>query len=388
VTIKRRIRSVFSRPVAGIRDVSAFDLLLAAVLTAFVVALVIGATGSKHHGGVAAAIGAVVLTAPVAWRRRAPIAAAATIAVGAGLNAAIFGSMVRCGPSLPAAFIVAFAIGARTSGRRSLLGATLVAANIVFQAFSDPQLAPGAANLLLFLPIAAAFFGIGHLVASRTAVSAQLREQNAELRIQREQTARLAVMADRASVAEDLDSLLRRQISDIAATAAVGRASMSVDPDKTQAALASVATEGRAVLQQMREVVGSLREEAPSEPQPTLGQLADLLHRAAGSDARLTIEGTPTQLPAGVELSGFRIVEQLLVALDDAAAADVEVRVAFSSEALELHLVGPTGARAELAGVVAAVRERAALHGGTVRVDTAGGWLRATARLPLVSGYA
>jgi hypothetical protein len=388
MTHKRRVRFLFSRPVAGIKNVSVLDLLIAAALSTWVVLLVDGLTGAHPHAGVVAAIGAIALTAPVAWRRRAPIAAAATIAVGAGLNALIFGHLVRCGPALPTAFIVVFAIGARTRGWRSVLGAALVAANIVIQAFSDPQLAPGAENLPLFLPIAAAFFGIGHLVASRTALSARIREQNAELRSQREQTARLAVMADRASVAEDLDGMLRRQISDIASTAAAGRDSVSVDHEKTQAALASVATEGRAVLQQMREVVGSLRDDAPSDPQPTLAQLSELLGRATTADARLTIEGTPASLPAGVELSGFRIVEQLLAAMDDASDADVEVRVTFRPDALELYLAGPTDARTELAAIVATARERAALHGGTVLVDTTGGRLRATARLPLVSGYA
>ena len=153
---------------AGIQNVSAVDLLIAGALSLWVVLLVDGSTGAHPHGGVAAAIGAVAMTAPVAWRRRAPIAAAATIeTVGAGLNALIFGHLVRCGPSLPAAFIVAFAIGVRTRGWRSVLGLALVAANIVIQAFSDPQLAPGAANLPLFFPIAAAFYGIGHLAASR-----------------------------------------------------------------------------------------------------------------------------------------------------------------------------------------------------------------------------
>ena len=167
-------------------------------------------------------------------------------------------------------------------------------------------------------------------------------------------------MADRASVAEDLDGVLRRQISDIASTAAAGRESVSIDPEKTQAALASVATEGRAVLQQMREVVGTLRDDAPSDPQPTLAQLSDLLSRATSADARLTIEGTPASLPAGVELSGFRLVEQLLVALDDAAESDVLVRVTFRPDALELHLAGPADTRTELSAILAAVRERAA----------------------------
>ncbi len=385
---KRRIRSALSRPVAGMRDVSAVDLLLATALSTWAVLLVGGLTGAHPHGGIAACIGVLAMTVPVAWRRRAPIAAAATIAVGAAFNALVFGHLVRCGPCLPAAFFIAFAIGARTKGWRSVVGLTLVAANIVIQAFSDPRLAPGAENLPLFLPLAAAFYGIGRVVASRMLVGARLREQNAELRAQREQTARLAVMSDRASVAENLDGFLRRQISEIGGTAAAAREVVSVDPVKAQEALASVAVEGRVVLQQMRDVVGTLRDDAPSDPQPTLAQLSELLGRATVADARLTVEGTPKSLPAGVELSGFRIVEQLLVALDDAPDAAVDVRLIFRPDALELHLAGPTAMRTDLSAVVGAARARAALHGGTLHVENVEGRLSATARLPLVSGYA
>ena len=131
---------------------------------------------------------------------------------------------------------------------------------------------------------------------------------------------------------------------------------VSVDPVKAQEALASVVVEGRVVLQQMRDVVGTLRDEAPSDPQPTLAQLSELLGRATVADARLTVEGTPKSLPAGVELSGFRIVEQLLVALDDAPDAAVDVRLIFRPDALELHLAGPTAMRTDLSAVVGAAR--------------------------------
>src|SRR5258708_26709430 len=62
---------------------------------------------------------------------------------------------------------------------------------------------------------------------------------------------------------------------------------------------------GREVLGQMRGVLGTLHENAPSEPQPTLAGLPALLARATTAAARLKIEGTPRTLPAGLELSGY-----------------------------------------------------------------------------------
>jgi signal transduction histidine kinase len=384
----RVVRSMLSRPVAGVRDVSIVDLVIGAALSAYAVVLVSGSisTTNHQHGGIAATIGVLTMTVPVAWRRRAPVAAAAVIAVGAAMNVLFFGHLIRCGPCLPAAFFIAFEVGVSAKGRRQMAGLALVATNVVLQAIFDPRL--GGPTVVLFLPITTAFFGLGRLVSSRSAMAAALRAQNEQLRWQREQNAQLAVTADRSDVADNLNSFLRSRMSDIADTAAAGRQVVASDPHRAQQALAAVEHEGRAVLNQMRKVVGSLRNEAPHQPQPALAQLSDLLRRATTADARLTIEGTPYALLPGVELSGYRIVEHLLLALDDSPHALVEVRLCFSPDALELHVAGPPALSSDLSAIVAAARQRAALHGGTVRVDNRAGSRIATARLPLVSGHA
>ena len=94
-------------------------------------------------------------------------------------------------------------------------------------------------------------------------------------------------------------------------------------------AFAAVENSGRATLTQMREVVGTLREEGLTGPQPVLAQLGSLLESATSADARLQVEGSPRALPAGVELSAYRIVEHLLAALQDAPEARIDVRVRF-----------------------------------------------------------
>jgi signal transduction histidine kinase len=382
----RKIRSLASRPVGGIRDVSAVDLLIAALLSVWAVLLTSGALKTGHKTGVGEAIGVLVMTVPVAWRRRAPISAAGTIAVGAVANAVLFDSVVRCGPCLPAAFFISFEVGAQLRRRRSMVGLGLVLVNIVAQAFSDPQL--GGSTVILFVPAAVGFFALGRLAASRAALARELREKNVRLQKQREQTARLAVMNDRARVAGDLDEFLHDQVAEIAETAAAARASVASDPESANAAFAVVQNEGRSALARMREVVGSLRDEGADEPQPTLLQLSDLLDRATTANARLTVEGSPRLLPSGVELSGYRIVEHLLMAMDDGPGADIDVRLSFSPDALELHLMGPAAHHIDLPAVVAAARQRAALYGGTVGAVANAGRCTAYARLPLVGNYA
>jgi hypothetical protein len=194
-------------------------------------------------------------------------------------------------------------------------------------------------------------------------------------------------MADRARLSEELDSTLRGQIDRIATTAAAGRETLSEDSAATQEALVSIEHDGREVLRQMREIVGTL-DEAPSEPQPSLAELSALLSRATTATARLTIEGDARRLPAGVEHSGYRIVEHLLVALADRPDAIIDVRLCFGADAFELHVSGPPAGHVELPVVLAAARERAALHAGVLDGRIEGGLCHATARVPLISGYA
>ena len=194
--------------------------------------------------------------------------------------------------------------------------------------------------------------------------------------------------ADRARVAADLDEFLRDRITTMAAAAAAGRELITGDPGGAGDAFTAVETSGRATLSRMREVVGTLREEGLTGPQPVLAQLGSLLESATSADARLRVEGSPRALPAGIELSAYRIVEHLLAALQDAPEARIDVRVRFGTDALELDVAGPASRYADPATAFAIARERTALLGGTLQIETGSGRCAALARLPLAAGYA
>jgi hypothetical protein len=390
----RALRAPLNWTVAGL---GVLDLAVAVILSGYAVALVSGVLHTSHpHGGAAASVGAVAMILPMAWRRPAPVAAAAVMGAAALLNGLVFGPMVRCGAFLPAIFLVAYAIGVRRDRAASAAGLLLCAAAIVAEGLYDPQIE--GAGLVAVLPVLAAFFASGRLVRARTQTAAALRKSSAELRRQREETARLAVLADRARMTADLEQSLHAQIGGLASTAASGLGSLAGDyqaGDQAAArqALASIERDGRAVLGHLREVLSTLQERLPSEPQvnepqPTLARLSELLARATTADARLTVDGSPRTLPAGLELSGYRIVEHLLLALEDAPEAAVDVRLSFTPDALELHVSGPPAENVDLRAVLAAARERAGLHGGTVDSRLTGGVCHAMARLPLVSGHA
>ncbi len=380
----RDLRAKLTWTVAGL---SVLDIAAAVILSAYAVALTSGVVHTSHpHGGVAASIGVLAMTLPVAWCRRWPLAAAGVLAAAAVLNGVLFGPMVRCGAALPAVFLVAFATGVRCDRARSAAGLLLCAGAVAAEGLYDPQIE--ARGLVVVLPVLIAFFAAGRLVRARTETAKALRVRSAELRRQREQTARLAVLADRARVTADLEGTLHTQIGGIASTAATGLGALDTDHAAARQALASIERDGRAVLGHLRDVLGSLQEPAPSEPQPTLARLSELLGRATTADARLTVDGSPRTLPAGLELSGYRIVEHLLLALQDAPDAAVDVRLRFCPDALELHVSGPPAPAADLRAVLAAARERASLHGGSVDSRLADGVCYAMARLPLISGHA
>src|SRR5580700_7564147 len=200
------------RPAGGLREIGWGDVALAAFLSLYAIVDVSGLSGiANPHSGAVAAVAVLAMTVPVAWERRAP-------AAGAAVNELVIGPMIRCGPGLPAVFVIAFFAGTRLDGRRLAVAEGFCAGAVITQALYDPQL--GAGFLVAGLPVVAACCLAGRLARSRGLAAAALRERNAELRDQRDQTARLAVAADRARVCADLDDFLRDRITAMAAAAA------------------------------------------------------------------------------------------------------------------------------------------------------------------------
>ena len=373
------------RPAGNARDIGWGDIGVAALLSVWAVLLVTGVfPGSTDHGGGLAAAGVLAMTVPVAWERRAPLGAAAVVTAGTVVNELLIGAMVRCGPCLPAVLLIAYFAGTRLSRPRLAVAAALCLASVTLQAYNDPQLGPG--FVTVGLPAVVLACAAGWLVHQRMAAAAALRARNAELRAQRERTAELAVAADRARVASDLHDFVRDQITVMADAASAGRDLIADNPVVAQEALAQIGTSGRETLAQMREVVGNLRTDHLTGPQPVLADLDRLLDQATTADARLRVSGSPRALPAGLELSAYRIVEHLLEALEDSPEARIDVHLRFGDEALELDVSGP--ARKQPVAAFAIAQERIALLGGTLQVETGPDRCTALVRLPMAPGYA
>jgi signal transduction histidine kinase len=321
----------------------------------------------------------LLVTVPLLWRRVAPLQAVGAAFAGLAVNELLVGTdVLRCGVLFPTAFLFAFATGAYLTGREARVGLALSVGLVVVD---------GAVEFGPFVPavmaaVALAMWSIGRLVRSRKAMTDELEMRTAELREARDERARLEVASDRAQLSSQLDELLQRRLGELALMAEEG--ARPDDPDQATATLAAIEHKSRRTLEEMRAVVGVLRDdspEAPTAPQPTLTHFQALLMRAKGGGARLTVEGRPRVLPPAVELSAYRIAEQLLAALED--APDVEVRVRFGDGALELAVSGP--ARRSAKASIERARERARLQRGTFEATVRGGRAEAEVSLPVLA---
>jgi hypothetical protein len=322
----------------------------------------------------------VGVTIPLLWRRVAPLAAVAASLAALLVHVGIYGDdAIRCGIVLPVSFLFAFAAGARLDLPRSLMAFALALGLAFAVCLTDAPTGADLAAMSFVGPISAVVWATGRLVRSRGRMVVELEARTSELRAARDERARLEVAGDRARLSAELDELLQRRLGELARLADGGG---DVDMDVAAARLAAIEHESRRTLEEMRAVVGVLRsaeDSAPTAPQPALVQLDALLLRVKGAGARLTVEGNPRALPAGVELSAYRIVEQLLDALQDAPGVEVSVR--FADDALELTVAGPMRRRGEQA--IERARERVQLHEGTLRATTSEGHAETVVSLPI-----
>lgn len=345
----------------------------AGAMSAAMVALVL----NQHAVGTTAAMAATTMTAPVAYARRAPSVAAISLAAAAAANELFFGHVVRCAAALPAVFVVSFVAGysLRDRAMTARISVTATIISVAFQCAFDPRLGAGA--LAIMLPLDLIFCGAGLYASTLASMVAALRNSANWLLEQREETVRLAVAAEREQLTDRLDHTLRQQLAVIAGVA------RTRDPER----FAEIEQLGRHTLDQMRELLGSLRD-SRSEPEPGLADLGDICSRATSADVRFEVIGASRVLPASIELAVCRIVEQLLRILRDEPAFRIRLHVDIAREGIDVLLAGPACADdVDLEHFRALAQARAIMHGGTVAIADRSGERHARVWLPLVTSH-
>jgi len=235
----------------------------------------------------------------------------------------------------------------------------------------------------------------GRLIRGRRLLIDELRATTAELEGTREQHAALAVDDERARIARELHDVVAHAVSVMVVQAGAAQRMLDLDRERSVAALEAVQDTGREALDELRRMLGVLRPGADSgtAPQPGLDDLSTLTGSVerAGVDVSVERSGTVRALPAGVELTAYRILQEALTnVLKHARATSAAVQLDYLDDALDLRVTddGRSGAPVVPGsgqGLVG-MRERVALYGG--RLDAgpgdAGGFV-VQARLPLVA---
>jgi signal transduction histidine kinase len=318
----------------------------------------------------------LLLTVPLAWRRKAPVPAAVVVVV-AGLLELV--TVQRFLPANVSALLMIYALGAyaprwasRAGLAAGLVGAVLAALRY-FSTGSSDALIPTAGAIGVAVVAA---WALGDLRRARLLRLAALEERAQLLELERDQEMRLAATAERARIARELHDVVAHSLSVVIAQADGGRYAGKSDPEAATGALEAIATTGRQALTDMRSLLGVLREGGGEEyaPQPDVAAVPALVEdvRASGLDVDLIIEGEPQPLPAGPQLAAYRIVQESLtnVLKHAGPASRAWVRLQWRADALELSvlddgrgasaIVSSDGAGQGLRGM----RERAQLHGG------------------------
>ncbi|HEY7630148.1 MAG TPA: sensor histidine kinase [Thermoleophilaceae bacterium] len=369
-----------------------FDRIVAVCLAA--VAAVIVFTGNVMPGipkGWAALL-SVAICAPVAVRRRRPLATGITVLTLVSLIFAVGGN--NYSPPLAIAWMCAlYAIAVWTDLRGFLIGlGAMLALNLLSTVGGSTSLSSAA--FFTIVP-GAAMIICRRAIRDRELRAETLAERAALLERERELSAQEAVAEERARIARELHDLVAHNVSVMVVQAGAERHALPEDQASTREALVSIEQSGRQALAEARRLLGMLRrngEHEELEPQPSLGQIDFLVEQIerSGLPVKLDIEGEPVPLPAGVDLCAYRVVQEGLTnALKHAGPAHAEVLLRYGGGALDVcvrddgrGLAQPNddGAGHGLIGM----RERVALYGGEIRTGPrSGGGFEISAHIPL-----
>lgn len=336
---------------------------------------------------VAITVGAVVLFGALMHRVRAPLLVVGVVLAGVALGSLMSTRILDLEAFAIVIPLVIYNAAAHTGGHRSVLAGVAFVVFGLSALFGDPD-GVNLGGIIFFSLLFGSPWVAGRVVRRRRLNEARLEHER--------DVAHAAIIDERARIARELHDVVAHAISVIVLQARGGRRLLDTEPDQTRGALDAIEHTGRQALVEMRRLVGMLREDEGAialAPHPGLAHLDGLLERvrAAGLPVDLQIDGTSTELPPGVDLSAFRIVQEALTnALKHAGPARVIVRLRYQPDALGIDItddgVGAAMTRGDGHGL-AGIRERVAVYGGNLDAGPGSeGGYEVRVHLPLASG--
>ena len=372
-----------------------FDLTLAGGL------FVIGVLGHLVAGQVLEAVLTGAQFVPLVWRRKHPVAVFAAVATASAVQAAVLDLPIAGQLAFPIAVYSVARWAPRWHGVAALLvgyAGAVVAAWSWIGGFGAPEITIGAVTpyVISIAAIVTSAWALGFAAQQREAYVAALvdRAEQAERTAERE--VQLAAQDERARIAREMHDVVAHGLSVIVVQADGAGYAAAKDPAVAVTTLGTIGDTGREALSEMRRLLGLLRSgDSGVRPQPGLADITSLVAdaRATGVrvDAELPVE--TTDVPDGVGLAAYRIVQEALTNVRKHAGPDASVRLSVRADrdaiAIEVDDDG-RGAAADADGHglgVIGMRERAEARGGTLHAAPApGGGFAVSARLPTRAG--
>jgi signal transduction histidine kinase len=302
-----RLRS----PVRALRDRPAMsDAVLALGLAVLVVGDVLTSGGYLTGPRVLYVVSGLLMTVPLAWRRRFPLAVVVVV------MAAVTAQSLKLGDSAPVPdselvpwLIAVYSVAAHSERRWAFVGGGIsIAAGLVWL---------GPDDFLLPVVLFGGAWLAGRLMQGRQLYATALEQRAGVLEREREVNARVAAAEERVRLARELHDVVGHSLSLMVVQAGAERLALGDERPLTREALLAIERTGREALAEMSRLLGILRtqgEELALAPRPSLAQVEELVQavRDAGVPAELRIEGVPVTLPPGIDVSVYRVLQEAL----------------------------------------------------------------------------
>jgi signal transduction histidine kinase len=306
------------------------------------------------------------------WRRRFPVA----VAVGCLLLGVVSSS------ATPAGLLALCSLAVHRSTRPTVVVTALwIPALLAYAAYSPTA---GPVSVLLFVvPLTLAASGWGMFIRARRLLLLSLRERAMRAEADQELRQEQARVAERTRIAREMHDVLAPRIALLALHAGGLEVRPDLPPEQVQATAALLRTTARQALEELRSVIGVLREDAgptaaPTAPQPTLRDITRLVEETAAAGTQIDFEmdvERRDEVPPTLGRDAYRIVQEALTNVGKhAQGSSARVRVTGAPEqGLHISVRNPqpraAGSAPRLPGAGAGLlglQERVALAGGTL----------------------
>jgi signal transduction histidine kinase len=336
----------------------------------------------------------IIIAIALLFTRDAPFVAPMVVCAGfaaivwdAGGEAKDLGS-----PFFVVVFFIPWCFGAYNPERLAIVGLVAVESLGVW---ANVHFSPTVSDFFFVGLLIAFSWGAGVFVGRRSAHARAMAERAQRLEREQQEAAERAVAEERQRIARELHDVIAHSVSVMTVQTGAVRRLLRPEQEKERQALETVEATGREALTEMRRLVGLLRDQGAMPefaPQPGLGTVGDLLDtvRSAGLPVELAVDGTPRELPPGIDLAAYRVVQEALTnALKYGGTAHAWVSLRWHDDELELEVAndGKGDGRGSGGGHgLAGMQERVSLYGGTLDSGPRdGGGYVVRARLPVVS---